>query len=116
VHHESGAWCSVETIWIVVLVTFPTLTLKRIGQDDYAVMAGSRTAGRIMAKPKAFGESVWFWTVTGPHIPVALHPSNGETETFDAAKAAYRSKFKSVFALAERENKIVHWVGDTPAT
>jgi hypothetical protein len=102
------------TIWIVVLVTVPVLTLKRIGRDDFAVTAGHRAAGRIMAKPKAFGESVWFWTITGPHIPASLLPSNGETQSFEAAKVSFKAKFEAVFALADCQGEDVQWVGDLP--
>lgn len=95
-------------------MTVPALALKRIGQDDYAVMAGSRTAGRIMAKPKAGGEAIWFWTITGPHTPASLQPSNGEVETLEAAKSAYRSKTQAIFELAKSERREVYWVGDPP--
>ena len=90
------------------------LTLKKIGQDDFAVMAGNRCAGRIMRKPKAFGESVWLWTITGPHVPATLQPSHGDAESLEAAKSAFRSKWERIDKWAASEGTPLHWHGDLP--
>jgi streptogramin lyase len=75
----------------LVLVMALPLKLKRIGREDFAVMAGNRVAGRIMVKPMASG-AVWFWNVTRPHLPAQLQPSNGEANTLEAAKLAFKAK------------------------
>ncbi|MFN0191860.1 MAG: hypothetical protein ACKVP5_07760 [Aestuariivirga sp.] len=81
---------------------------KRLADDDFAVMAGEFLAGRIMRKSKAFGESVWLWTVTGPYLPPQLQPGHGEADNLDAARAAFRAKFDAwrVWAAQQPEP---HW-------
>jgi hypothetical protein len=44
------------------------LITKATAEDDYSVLIDGLRAGRIMRQPRAFGQTVWFWTVTGrPH-------------------------------------------------
>ena len=88
------------------------LTLKKIGQDDYAVMAGNRCAGRIMRKPKAFGVAVWFWTITGLYAPAQLLPSDGEAESLENAKAAFKAKWQALHDWAEKSGLEPRWIGD----
>ncbi len=95
-------------------MTVQDLTLKRIGQDDFAVLADNRSAGRIMRKPKAFGASVWFWSVTGPFVPASLHPSHGEAESLETAKVEFRTKWEQLREWSTREGKPLHWHGDLP--
>jgi hypothetical protein len=90
------------------------LTIKKIGQDDYSVLSGNRGAGRIMRKPKAFGESVWLWTVTGPFVPAPLLPSHGEAGSLESAKRAFREKWERLHEWSASAGKLLHWHGDLP--
>ena len=87
------------------------LTLQAIGADDYSVRVLDHLAGRIMAKPLAGGRVVWFWTLTGPYLPVDLQPSSGEAETLLEAKAAFRAKFDAWLAWAKELGHSVAWMG-----
>jgi hypothetical protein len=87
------------------------LMLRRIGPDDFAVTVGGLPAGRIMAKPLAGSRVVWFWTVTGPFVPGALQPGDGEADNLDEAKAALKAKFTAWLRLATAEGGEVLWHG-----
>lgn len=85
------------------------LFLKRSATDDYAVVVKDMVAGRIILQPRSFGRAVWFWTVTGPYLPDQLRPGNGEAETLDGARAAFRAKFDKWLAWAATLQHQVVW-------
>lgn len=87
------------------------LSLHRIGADDYAVKVVNHAVGRIMAKPAPSGVVEWFWTFTGPCLPVDTQPSHGEAETLLKAKAAFRAKFDAWLRWAEKLGHPVVWAG-----
>lgn len=76
------------------------LILKRHAEGDYAVIVRDMVAGRIMAQDRSGGRRIWFWTVTGPYLPDQLQPSNGEADSLDGARAAFRAKFDRWLAWA----------------
>lgn len=85
------------------------LILKRYAEGDYGVVVRDLVAGRIMHQPRSFGQKVWFWTVTGPYLPDQLQPSNGEADSLDDAKAAFRAKFNRWLAWAVPLKHMVVW-------
>jgi hypothetical protein len=85
------------------------LILKRTGVDDHSVRVNDMVAGRIMAQDRSGGRRVWFWTITGPYLPEHLRPGNGEAETLDEAKAAFRAKFDKWLAWASMLQHEVVW-------
>lgn len=85
------------------------LILKAAAPNDYTVMVLDRIAGRIMAKPVTGGRTVWFWTVTGPYLPERLRPGDGDAETLEEAKAAFRAKFDAWLAWAKDLQHPVVW-------
>lgn len=87
------------------------LTLHAVGADDYSVRILDHAAGRIMAKPLSGSHMVWFWTLTGPYLPVDMQPSHGEAETLIEAKAAFRAKFDTWLAWARELGHPVAWMG-----
>jgi hypothetical protein len=87
------------------------LMLKKRAHDDYAVTVADRVAGRIMAQARSGGRKVWFWTVTGPYLPDHLRPSNGDADTLDEAKAAFRAKFDKWLTWASTLSHQVVWNG-----
>jgi hypothetical protein len=98
--------------WVLVLVTAPALTLKRAAAYDYVVMFGNRCAGRIMLKPKAFGASVWLWTITGPYVSPTMQPSHGEADNLEDAKVSFKSKWQALSNSAAKSGLELRWVGD----
>lgn len=85
------------------------LILKTAAPNDYTVMVLDRIAGRIMAKPVTGGRTVWFWTVTGPYLPDRLRPGDGDAESLEEAKAAFRAKFDAWLAWARDLQHPVMW-------
>jgi hypothetical protein len=85
------------------------LMLKQLADDDFSVRVAGRLAGRIMAKPVAGQREVWFWTITGPCIPMDLQPSSGDAETIEEAKEAFRAKFDRWREWAETLGHDVVW-------
>jgi hypothetical protein len=68
------------------------LVLKARAAGDYNVRINGPLAGRIMLKSVSDGREVWFWTITGPYIPVDMLPSNGGADTLAEAKEAFQAK------------------------
>lgn len=87
------------------------LLLHRINTDDYSVRVLGLVVGRVMVRLGAGGRVVWFWTLTGPYLPVDLQPSSGEAETLLEAKAAFRAKFDTWLAWAKDLGHPVAWMG-----
>jgi hypothetical protein len=85
------------------------LMLKQLADGDFSVRVAGRLAGRIMAKPLAGQHEVWFWTITGPYIPLDLQPSSGDAETIEEAKEAFRAKFDRWQEWAETLGHDVVW-------
>ena len=85
------------------------LILKVIGAQDYSVRVLDRVAGRITIKPLSGGRTVWFWTVTGPYLPGHLRPGDGDADTLEEAKAAFRAKFDAWLAWAKDLQHPVVW-------
>lgn len=90
------------------LVSQP-LRLRRTAEDDFAVLVADLIAGRIMRKAVAGGFEVWFWTLTGPYVPPQLRPVQGDAETLDEAKEAFKGKFLSWLHWAATQGGDVHW-------
>jgi hypothetical protein len=75
--------------------------------DDYEVRIGGVTLGRIMLRNKSFGQSLWFWTLTGPYVPATLQPSHGEADSLEIAKVDFKSKFVRWMEWAEIQDGVV---------
>ena len=105
-----------ENIDIAALRNLP-LTLRASfpeTSDDYTVKATTVVMGRIMRMAKSFNVNMWLWTITGPYIPTALQPSNGEAETLDQAKKDLRAKLDLWFAWVEKQRGGAVWNGNVP--
>ncbi|WP_052026993.1 hypothetical protein [Rhodovulum sp. PH10] len=64
--------------------------------DDYRVVLGTRTIGRIMKVQRAGGAVAWFWTfLIFPNSPA----DRGDAESLDAAKVAFRARVETVGAF-----------------
>jgi hypothetical protein len=76
------------------------LTLHPVGIDDYAVKVSDQVAGRIILRSLTSGSEVWFWTMTGPELPLDMRPSHGEADTLTEATDAFLVKFDLWLAWA----------------
>lgn len=89
------------------------LTLDAIGAEDYSVRVNENVVGGIVAKTNSGESVVWFWTITGPHLPIDMRPSHGETDTLVEAKTAFRAKYDRWLAWAAELGHPVDWTGGT---
>jgi hypothetical protein len=79
-----------------------TLTLrtmkKHMGwedtKDDYAVLDGEKSVGRIY---KEHGEGRWFWSVSTSLYP-APPPNNGLAESLEEAKQQFKQRYEEMKA------------------
>ena len=79
-------------------------------QDDYSIRIDGLTAGRIMKMKGAFQREFWLWTLTGPAYP-HNQPHNGEEETFEAARDAFKELFWEWQSWALKQCGKVTWYG-----
>ncbi len=68
-----------------------TLTLKPVGDRQFQVEACGLILGEIIARRRSFGRVVWFWSLSGPHLPEAVGGAGSNATTFEGAKAALKS-------------------------
>ena len=79
-------------------------------QDDYVIRIDGLSAGRIMKKTLPGQKAVWFWTLTGPYFP-GPKSHDGEEETFEAARDAFKKVFWEWHAWALKQSGKVTWYG-----
>ena len=79
-------------------------------QDDYSILIDGLVAGRIMKKTMAFQRVTWFWTLTGPYFP-GPKSHDGEEDTFEAAREAFKKEFWQWHAWALKQPGKVTWYG-----
>jgi hypothetical protein len=92
------------------------LVLHAIGSEEYSVQVADHIGGGIIAKPMSGGGVVWFWTITGPYLPIDMRPSHGEADTLLQAKAAFRAKYDRWLAWARDLGRPVDWTSWPHAT
>ena len=84
--------------------TFPSTS------HDFTIKIDGLTAGRIMKKILPGQKAVWFWTLTGPHFP-GPKSHDGEEDTFEAARDAFKKAFWQWHAWALQQPGKVTWYG-----
>ena len=77
---------------------------------DFAIKIDGIEAGRIMKKIVTGQRGVWFWTLTGPYFP-SSKSSDGEEETFEAARDAFKKLFWEWHASALKQQGPATWYG-----
>ena len=93
--------------------TGKAFTRRRTSPDskaDYAIVIDGLIAGRIMKKTLSFQRVTWFWSLTAPYFPVST-PQNGDEETFEAARDAFKKLFWEWHAWALKQQGKVTWYG-----
>ena len=78
--------------------------------DDYDIRIDGLSVGRIMKKIESDQRVSWFWTMTAPYSP-HNQPQNGEEETFEAARDAFKMMFREWLAWASKQSGKVTWNG-----
>jgi hypothetical protein len=62
--------------------------------EDWDVLDDGKPVGRIYEKHvRASPDQAWFWSITEYAEPRSGLPTSGTTETFEAAKAAFRKNW-----------------------
>jgi hypothetical protein len=79
-------------------------------QDDYCIMIDGLRAGRIMKMIRPGQRVVWAWFFNAAYYP-HNHPHNGEEETFEAARDAFKKLFWQWHAWALQQKGKVTWYG-----
>ncbi len=83
------------------------LMLRKIGDDDYGVAVAGLALGRIVKRDISAGREIWTWTLTGPYIPQSLHPTYGDVDSLDEAKAAIKAAFDLWLRWAKGKGEVV---------
>lgn len=92
--------------------TGKAFTRRKISPDakaDYAMVIGGLIAGRIMKKTVGFQRGTWVWTLTAPYFPVSTC-QNGEEDTFEAAREAFKKLFWEWHTWALKQPGKVTWL------
>ena len=76
--------------------------------NDYAIRIDGLTVGRIIKKVESDQRAIWIWTMTAPYHP-HNEPQNGEEETFEAARDAFKGMFREWLAWASKQSGKVTW-------
>ena len=78
--------------------------------DDYRIDIDGLTAGRIMKTVRPGQRVAWEWFFNAPYYPVNP-PHQGEEETFEAAREAFKKLFWQWHAWALKQPRKTTWYG-----
>jgi hypothetical protein len=68
-------------------------------KDDYVVLDGEKSVGRICKE--THGDARWCWSINTSPYP-APPPHNGVTKTFDAAKQEFKTRYEEMKRMGVR--------------
>jgi hypothetical protein len=83
------------------------LSLRPIGENDYAIMRDGRAIGRIRLDDERPGQAAWNWSITAP-LPVQSWCA-GQPSSMEAAKVEFRSAWVQFYARLTLRD-IEHWL------
>ncbi len=86
-----------------------TLSLKPIGDSDFQVEACGLIVGQIIARRRTFGRVVWFWSLSGPHLPPTMGGAGSNATTLQGAKAALKSSLDVWLQSAMGQRGNIPW-------
>lgn len=69
------------------------LALKPVGESEFHVELCGVTVGEIMRRKRSFGRAVWFWSLSGPHIPATMTGAGSNAQTLGGAQQAIKRLF-----------------------
>lgn len=91
-----------------------TLTMKLVGENDFQVEACDAPVGQIIRRKRSFGRAVWFWSLSGPHIPETMNAAGSNAQTLDGAKQAVKRNFDDWLHSATGQPGNIPWDKSLP--
>ena len=90
-------------------LTHAALSLNAVSDNNFQVVASGAVLGEIIARRRSFGRVVWFWSLSGPHLPESMQGSGSNATTLEGAKAALKSSLDSWLQSATGQPGDVQW-------
>lgn len=91
-----------------------TLSLKPVGENDFQVEACNAPVGQIIRRRGSFGRAVWFWSLSGPHIPETMSGAGSNAQTFEGARQAVKRTFDDWLRAATGQPGNEQWDRSLP--
>lgn len=91
-----------------------TLSMKPVGENDFQVQVCDVPVGQIMRRKRSFGRVVWFWSLSGPHIPETMSAAGSNAQTFEGARQAVKRTFDDWLRLATGQPGSIPWDTSLP--
>jgi hypothetical protein len=85
------------------------LSMKAVGESDFEVWACDAPVGQIMRRRRSFGRVVWFWSLSGPHMPETMGVAGSNAQTLEGAMLAIKRVFDSWLQSATGEPGNMLW-------
>lgn len=86
-----------------------TLSLMPVGDGVFQVEACGRIIGQVISRRRSFGRVVWFWSLSGPHLPEAMGGAGSNASTLQGAKAALKSSLEVGLQAATGRSGNTSW-------
>jgi hypothetical protein len=90
------------------------LPLKPVGESDFQVEVCDAPVGQIIRRKRSFGRVVWFWSLSGPHIPETMSAAGSNAQTFEGARQAVKRAFDDWLRLATGQPGNILWDKSLP--
>ncbi len=91
-----------------------SLALAPVGENDLQVLACGLAVGQIMSRRRSFGRVVWFWSVSGPHIPETMALAGSNAQTLGGARQAVKRTFDAWLHTATGQPGNMPWSEPPP--
>ena len=91
-----------------------TLSLKPVGEYDFQVEACDAPVGQIIGRKRSFGRVVWFWSLSGPHIPETMRAAGSNAQTFEGARQAVKRTFDDWLRSTTGQPSNIPWDKSVP--
>ncbi len=91
-----------------------SLSMKPVGENDFQVQVCGAPVGQIIRRKRSFGRAVWFWSLSGPHIPETMNVAGSNAQTLDGAKQAVKRTFDDWLRSATGQPANIPWDKSLP--
>lgn len=85
------------------------LSMTPVGEGVFEVRVCDAPVGQIMRRKRSFGRVVWFWSISGPHMPETMDGAGSNAQTLEGAKLAVKRTFDSWLQSATGEPGNMLW-------
>lgn len=89
--------------------------MRPVSESEFRVEVDGLPVGQIIARRRSFGRVVWFWSLTGPHLPAAMEIAGSNAMTREGAKAAITSAFETWHRSTTGQPGGIRWLKSAPA-